>query len=203
MASLVILAPAMDKIIKTLFFFQVFIYQSHGKMTFLLAWVGKVRKAWCNSFQVISFFLYNHYPDLSKERVECELFQNQNSLFKIGNALCTWGADPMDCSPPGFTVPGDFPGKNREVGCHALLQGIFWIWGLNPYLLTLLHWQVGSLPLVPPEKPKFLHTSSQSITSTPGNHCSDFFCYRWAVLSVIETYINWIMHCMFFCVRLL
>lgn len=76
-----------------LFFFQVFIYQSHGKMTFLLAWVGKVRKAWCNSFQVISFFLYNHYPDLAKERVECELFQNQNSLFKIGNALCTWGAD--------------------------------------------------------------------------------------------------------------
>ena len=92
----------------------------------------------------------------------------------------------MDCSPPGFTVHGDFPGKNREVGCHALLQGIFWIWGLNPYLLTLLHWQVDSLPLVPPEKPKFLHTSSQSITSTPGNHCFDFFlpqmsssvCYR-------------------------
>ena len=116
---------------------------------------------------------------------------------------CPTLRDPMDCSPPGFTVHGDFPGKNREVGCHALLQGIFWIWGLNPYLLTLLHWQVGSLPLVPPEKPKFLHTSSQSITSTPGNHCFDFFCHRWAVLSVIETHINWIMHCIFFCVRLL
>lgn len=54
MASLVILAPTMDKIIKN--FFKAFIYQSHGKMTFLLALVGKVSKACCNSFQVISFF---------------------------------------------------------------------------------------------------------------------------------------------------
>ena len=33
--------------------------------------------------------------------------------------------DPMDCSPPGSFVLGDSPGKNTEVGCHALLQGIF------------------------------------------------------------------------------
>ena len=33
--------------------------------------------------------------------------------------------DPMDCSPPGSSVHGDSPGKNTEVGCHALLQGIF------------------------------------------------------------------------------
>ena len=32
--------------------------------------------------------------------------------------------DPMDCSPPGYSVHGDSPGKNTEVGCHALLQGI-------------------------------------------------------------------------------
>ena len=36
--------------------------------------------------------------------------------------------------------------KNTEVGCHALLQGIFSTQGLNPHLLCLLHWQVGSLP---------------------------------------------------------
>ena len=33
--------------------------------------------------------------------------------------------NPMDCSPPGSSVHGDSPGKNTEVGCHALLQGIF------------------------------------------------------------------------------
>ena len=38
-------------------------------------------------------------------------------------------------------------------GCHALLQGILPTQGLNPRLWHLLHWQVGSSPLVPPEKP--------------------------------------------------
>ena len=31
----------------------------------------------------------------------------------------------IGCSPPGSSVHGDSPGKNTEVGCHALLQGIF------------------------------------------------------------------------------
>ena len=43
-----------------------------------------------------------------------------------------------------------FPGKNPGVGCHFLLQGIFPTQGSSLYLLSLLHWQVGSLPLVPP-----------------------------------------------------
>ena len=38
------------------------------------------------------------------------------------------------------------------MGCHALLQEIFPTQGLNLNLLHLLHWQVGSLPLAPPEK---------------------------------------------------
>ena len=39
------------------------------------------------------------------------------------------------------------------MGCHALLQGIFSILGLNSLLLCLLHWQAGSLPLLPSRKP--------------------------------------------------
>ena len=38
----------------------------------------------------------------------------------------------------------DFCDTNTEVGCHALLQGIFPTQGLNP---GLLHRQVGCLPL--------------------------------------------------------
>ena len=37
--------------------------------------------------------------------------------------------------------------KNTGVGCHFLLQEIFLTQGLNPCLLYLLHWQVGSLSL--------------------------------------------------------
>ena len=45
----------------------------------------------------------------------------------------------MDCSPPGSSVPGDSPGKNTGMDCHALLQGIFPTQGLNP---GLSHWRM-------------------------------------------------------------
>ena len=47
----------------------------------------------------------------------------------------------------------NIPVQNTGVCCHALLQGIFLTQGRNPCLLSFLHWQVGSLPLVPPGKP--------------------------------------------------
>ena len=47
------------------------------------------------------------------------------------------------------------PGKNTEVGCHFLLQGIFQTQGSNLHLLCLLHWQAGSLPLALPGKPMY------------------------------------------------
>ena len=49
--------------------------------------------------------------------------------------LCQTLFNPMDCSLPGSSVHGDSPGKNTEVSCHALLQGIFPTQALNPGLL--------------------------------------------------------------------
>ena len=46
---------------------------------------------------------------------------------------CPTLCDPMDCSPPG-SVHGDSPGKNAEIGCHILLQGIFPTQGSKPGL---------------------------------------------------------------------
>ena len=40
----------------------------------------------------------------------------------------------MDWSLPASSVHGDSSGKNTEVGCHALLQGIFPDQGTNPVL---------------------------------------------------------------------
>ena len=57
---------------------------------------------------------------------------------------------PHELRPARLLCPWDSPGKNTGVGCRALLQGIFWIQGLNLCLLNLLHWQAGSLPLAPP-----------------------------------------------------
>ena len=47
---------------------------------------------------------------------------------------CPTLCNPMDWSPPGFSVHGDSPGKNTGVGCHFLLQEIFPTQGLNPGL---------------------------------------------------------------------
>ena len=59
--------------------------------------------------------------------------------------LCATLCYPMDCSPPGSTL-------------HRILQARIVEWVAiyfsrdlpNPCLLCLLHWQVSSLPLVPP-----------------------------------------------------
>ena len=48
-----------------------------------------------------------------------------NRILTVLVQACLTLCDPMDCSPPGSTVRGNFPGKNARVGCHALLQGIF------------------------------------------------------------------------------
>ena len=58
-------------------------------------------------------------------------------------ALC----DPPGLKPTRLLCPWNFPGKNTGMGCHFLLQGIFLNQGSNPHLLSLLHWQMDSLPL--------------------------------------------------------
>ena len=35
---------------------------------------------------------------------------------------CLTVCEPMECSPPGSSVHGIFPGKNTGVACHFLLQ---------------------------------------------------------------------------------
>ena len=51
---------------------------------------------------------------------------NQNGVSCIALSevaqLCPTLCKPLDCSLPGFSVHGDFPGKNTGVGCHALVD---------------------------------------------------------------------------------
>ena len=44
--------------------------------------------------------------------------KNESEVAQSGPTL----SDPMDCSPPGSSVHGDFPGKSTGVGCHCFLQ---------------------------------------------------------------------------------
>ena len=55
------------------------------------------------------------------------------------------------------SVHGILQARILEWVAMSSSRGIFPTQGLNPYLLHLLHWQVGSLPLVPPGKTNKYH----------------------------------------------
>ena len=57
------------------------------------------------------------------------------------------------------------------MGGHALLQGIFPTQGSNLCLFRLLHWQVGSLPLVPPGKPLALVAAAAKLLQSCPTLC--------------------------------
>ena len=67
--------------------------------------------------------------------------------------LCLTLWDSMDCSPPGSSVHRVLQARILEWVAMPSSRGIFLTQGLNLCLLWLLHWQVGSLPLVSPGKP--------------------------------------------------
>ena len=79
---------------------------------------------------------------------ECVL--NHYSCVRLFVALC------MDCSPPGSSVHGILQARTLKWIAMPSSRRIFWT---QLGLLHLLHWQMGSLPLVPPGKSPYLHTS--------------------------------------------
>ena len=94
--------------------------------------------------------------------------------FVLSCLSCSTHCDPMDCSPPGSSVHGmDSPGKNIGVGCHSLLQRIFPNQESNPFLLCLLHWQVGSLPLSSPGKANSIIFIHNYLSSSCSPQCQD------------------------------
>ena len=51
--------------------------------------------------------------------------RNKTTITCLVAQSCLILCNPMDYSLPASSVHRDSPGKNTEVGCHALLQGIF------------------------------------------------------------------------------
>ena len=54
---------------------------------------------------------------------------------------------PYRSQPARLLCPWDSPDKNVRMACHFPFQGFFLTQGLNPQLIILMHWQVGSLLL--------------------------------------------------------
>ena len=91
--------------------------------------------------------------------------------------LCLTLCNPMDCSLPGSgsSVHGIFQARILEL---VAMPFSFLTQGLNPRLLRVLHWQAGSLPLVPLGKsplhtPVFLGFPGGSAGKEPSSNVGD------------------------------
>ena len=60
--------------------------------------------------------------------------------------------DPMDCSPPGFSVCVIFQARILEWSAMPSSRGCSTPKNRTRISVCFLHWQVGSLPLAPPGK---------------------------------------------------
>ena len=89
-----------------------------------------------------------HHEHRNQERGVPDGFYNHSCVHVKLLLLCPI---VMSCGPIGNSVPGSsIRGILQARTAISLFQGIFPIQGLNQSLLSLLHWEVVSLPLAPP-----------------------------------------------------
>ena len=101
------------------------------------------------SGQMLAFFTLWIAVWYSREWICCDLYSHLTHRLRqytytvwkesenVSPSVVSNSATPRtDCSSPGSSVHGFFPGKNIGVGCHSLLQGIFPTQRLN---LGFLH----------------------------------------------------------------
>ena len=89
--------------------------------------------------------------NLMAVKVEVCLMFQENSAWEtvcVCVCVCSVVSDPVTPMDGGLWSARllclwDYTGENTGVGCHALFQGIILTQGSN---LSLLHWQVDSLP---------------------------------------------------------
>ena len=62
--------------------------------------------------------------------------------------------DPMDCSPPGSSVPAILQARILDWVAISFSRGSSWPMDWTCASSIYLHWQVGSLPLAPSAKPR-------------------------------------------------
>ena len=68
------------------------------------------------------------------QRLTILLFAEMFSIRCVSHSVVSDSLRYYELLPAGLLCPWDSPSKNSEVGCHALLQGIFPTQESNPCL---------------------------------------------------------------------
>ena len=101
-------------------------------------------------------------------------------VYVVNYSVVSYSLRSYGLYPARLLSLWNFPGKNT---CHFLLQEIFLIQGLNLHELGLLHWQMDSLPLVPPGSP-MLPASNFKILYT-------YLCVHTHTHTHTQNMVNW------------
>ena len=103
----------------------------------------------------------------------CSLACHTMPASVVSNSVTPWTVAHQAPLSMGFS-------RQEHWGlCPALLQGIFPAQGPNPPLLRLLHWQVGSLPLMPPPvRPATLHCPPRAFVFSTCCFGASWWLYR-------------------------
>ena len=97
----------------------------------------------------------------------------------------------MNYSLSGSSVHGDSPGKNIGVGCHALLQRIFWIQASNSSLMspalaggffaTSAIWDTSKVPYLGQNRTPAHYSYLLSVYYVPGNVLYDTYIFYFLI----------------------
>ena len=98
----------------------------------------------------------------------------------LATKSCSTLCNPMDCSPPGSSLHGIFPGENTGVGCCFHLQRIFLTQGWKPRLLycegILLDCVTWEAPSHPSSNSSFMETIVIKSLPNFGSYVIKYFC---------------------------
>ena len=136
------------------------LYHSNNKLLFCRQSSG----GWQSSLQCVYSCSWKASYNPSPQVPLCYPFKMPGCLLNCFNPVGLFAT--LWTIAPRLLRTWDSPGKSTEVGYHALLQRIFPTQGSNP----LLHWQVGSWPLVPPWKPTDAWAQANSWLHSPKGH---------------------------------
>ena len=146
----------------------------------ILVYQEKLQNLWKHGFWVLDL----------EEKVNTRGLWMRYLFFSHSVMSDSWW--PHGRKPTRLLCPWNFPDKNSGVGCHFLLQGIFWPQGPNP---CLLHWQADSLLLSHRRSPvkrivsqnKYCLVNYPQCTSWENSDWSGYYIYwKWFISMVIS-----------------
>ena len=133
-------------------------YGSHCQLLLLYC---KILREFCNRFtclhQLIKTFTNTHIDTVTEYMIipsskTYSIFATYKEPWAgcmLSLQSCATLCNPMDCSPPGFSVHGIFQARLLEWVAVPSSRGSSWPRHWTRISYIYLHGQVGSLPLVP------------------------------------------------------